>query len=251
MIVYALCNLKGGAGKTTSAVALAEALSHQGQRVLVLDMDPQATCSRWMAASANHMTRLLDGAFEGSEHVQAVTKRIHLVAGNRSLARVEDKRAAKIAMRLERFHEAAAATYDVVLIDPPPSVGTLVTAALIASDEVLSPVEAGPGAVDGLSDTLAYIRRTGGAAFRGAFACRVDVRTTLDRQVPELLLEEFGAVEDGGKAFRTYVRETVQMREAQAAHALPRQYASSMTAVKDYQRLTDELQTHAPLTDGR
>jgi cellulose biosynthesis protein BcsQ len=111
----------------------------------------------------------------------------------------------------------------------------------MASDGTFSPVEAGPGAMDGLKDTLQLVNRTGTAPLRGAFACRVDVRTTLDTSVRKGLLEELGAVEDGGRAFRTHVREAVAMREAQAAGVLPGIYDAGMTAVADYADLTEEL----------
>lgn len=242
MTVYALTNLKGGSGKTTSAVALGEALSAAGWAVLVIDLDPQSTLSRWIAQPAEHATCLLRGSFDAQEQITEVSPGLHLIASDRSLARVEDLRASRLATRLERLYEAAQDVYDVVLVDPPPSVGSIVLAVLMASDAVLAPVEASSGAVDGLSDTLSLIRRVGGASLAGAFACRVDVRTNLDKQVPELLVQEFGRADEGGKAFETFIRETVQMREAQAAHVLPGTYAEQMTAVQDYESLAHELQ---------
>lgn len=242
MTVYALTNLKGGSGKTTSAVALGEAMSVAGQSVLVIDLDPQSTLSRWIAQPAEHATRLLRGNFDAQEHIAEVTTGLHLVASDRSLARVEDLRASRLAARLERLYEASQDVYDAVLVDPPPSVGSIVLAVLMASDAVLAPVEASSGAVDGLGDTLSLIRRVGGASFAGTFACRVDVRTNLDKQVPELLIQEFGRADEGGKAFDTFIRETVQMREAQAAHVLPSRYAEQMTAVQDYASLAHELE---------
>jgi chromosome partitioning protein len=242
MNVYSLVNLKGGSGKTTSTVCLSEAIKAAGYEVLVVDLDPQATLSRWLAGTADHATQLLDGSFDSEEHISVVPPvDVHLIASNRSLARSEDKRAAKLARRLERLFEAIEGFYDYVLIDPPPSVGSLVLAALMASDGVLAPVEASAGAVDGFTDTLGLMRRTGGAQLQGAFACRVDVRTNSDMQVPRLLTDEFGPVDGGGKAFRTFIRETVKMREAQTAHSYPSRYDPGMTAVLDYNAVALEL----------
>jgi chromosome partitioning protein len=223
-------------------VGIAGALARRGRSVLALDLDPQGTLSHWLADRAGTASALLAGDL-GDVHVQPVDVdggRIDLVPADRSLARFDDDRAARLSKQLERLWEAASG-YDVALIDPPPSVGALVLAALMASDGALSPVEAGPGATDGLKDTLQLVSQTGAAPVRGIFACRVDVRTSLDMQVPDGLRDSFGAVKDGGRAFQTYVRQAVAMREAQAARELPAGYDSGMTAVQDYDDLTDEI----------
>lgn len=243
MTVYALANLKGGSGKTTSAVSIAEALAQSGRNVLIVDLDPQGTLSRWIVSRSGSATALLQG---NTEEVSVETVdleapgRIDIVPADRSLAQMDELRAAKLSKRLEGLWGVSKG-YDYGLIDPPPSVGALALGALMASDGTLSPVEAGPGAMDGLKDTLQLLNRTGAARLRGAFACRVDVRTTLDTSVREGLLDELGAVADGGRAFETHVREAVAMREAQTAQVPPGAYDSSMTAVADYRDLTDEL----------
>lgn len=245
MTIYTLANLKGGSGKTTSAVSISEALAREGRDVLVVDLDPQGTLSKWLGQRSRSATALLSGDPDEMD-VQSVELEdgaggaIDLVGANRSLAQMDDVRAAKLAKRLEQLWSAAS-SYDYALVDPPPSVGALVLGALMASDGVLSPVEAGPGAMDGLKDTLQLVNRTGAASLAGAFACRVDVRTKLDTQVPEGLLEELGAIENGGTAFRTFIREAVSMREAQTAGRPPGAYESGMTAVEDYADLTREL----------
>jgi chromosome partitioning protein len=244
MTVYTFANLKGGSGKTTSAVSIAEAMADTGRDVLVVDLDPQGTLSRWIGSRSDAATSLLRGN-PGEMSVQSVdiggsSGSISVVAADRSLAQMDDVRAAKLAGRLEDLWGASEG-YDYGLIDPPPSVGALVLGALMASDGTLSPVEAGPGAMDGLKDTLQLVNRTGTAPLRGAFACRVDVRTTLDTSVQDGLLDELGAVGDGGRAFQTQVREAVAMREAQAAGVPPGIYDVNMTAVADYADLTEEL----------
>lgn len=245
MKVLTFANLKGGSGKTTSAVSISEALAKRDQDVLVVDLDPQGTLSRWLGDRSNSATSLLSGDFENIK-IQSVdlgedvNGSIDALTADRSLAQMDDTRAAKLSKRLEKLWSASSG-YHYALIDPPPSVGALVLGALMASDGVISPVEAGPGAMDGLKDTLQLINRTGAASLIGAFACRVDVRTKLDTQVRDGLLDELGAVDDGGKAFRTHVREAVAMREAQTSGLTPGLYDNSMTAVEDYKNLTTEL----------
>lgn len=244
MTVYTFANLKGGSGKTTSAVSIAEAMADVGRDVLIVDLDPQGTLSRWVANRSDAATSLLRGNPEEMSvqpvDIGGAPGSIDVVTADRSLAQMDDVRAAKLAGRLEDLWGASKG-YDFGLIDPPPSVGALVLGALMASDGTLSPVEAGPGAMDGLKDTLQLVNRTGTAPLRGAFACRVDVRTTLDTSIREGLLDELGAVEDGGRAFQAHVREAVAMREAQAASVPPSIYDAGMTAVADYADLTAEL----------
>lgn len=246
MIAYTLANLKGGSGKTTSAVSIAEAMARAGRDVLVVDLDPQGTLSQWLASRSGASTALLQGnpdemSIQNVE-LENISGRLDVVAADRSLAQLDDVRAAKLAGRLDELWRASKG-YEYGLIDPPPSVGALVLGALMASDGTLSPVEAGPGAMDGLKDTIQLINRTGTAPLRGAFSCRVDMRTTLDTSVRDGLLDELGDVRNGGRAFRTHVREAVAMREAQAAGIPPGRYDSEMTAVSDYADLTDDLLT--------
>ena len=244
MTVYTFANLKGGSGKTTSAVSLAEAMAWDGRSVLVVDLDPQGTLSKWLASRSGAATALLEGEPEEASlrpvDLGEAPGTVDVVAADRSLARMDDVRAAKLSKRLEQLWSASSG-YEYGLIDPPPSVGALILGALMASDRTLSPVEAGPGAMDGLKDTLQLVRRIGTAPLLGAFSCRVDVRTTLDTSVRDGLLDELGAVGDGGRAFRTQIREAVAMREAQAAGVPPSVYDADMTAVADYRDLADEL----------
>ena len=111
----------------------------------------------------------------------------------------------------------------------------------MTSHGVLSPVAASKSALDGLSDTMQLMRQVGGAQLRGAFACRVDVRTTNDQQVAPLLTDRLGSVADGGKAFSSFIRETVKVREAETAQVPPPFYDASMTAATDYRMITEEL----------
>lgn len=227
-------NLKGGAGKTTSAVSIADVLSTEGP-VLVLDLDPQGTLSAWIAERTEAARELLVGDFRPPDHVVSVREGLDVIPSNRSLERATEKRSAELASRLERLW-ASISGYDHVLIDTPPQAGELVTAALLSSDDVLCPVAPGRGAVDGLIHLMDYTRRIGGADLRGAFACNVDLRSKLHKQVPMDLVEQLF-----GKASRYFVRSTVQLQEAEAASELPSNYCPGATAWEDYRALTSDL----------
>jgi chromosome partitioning protein len=241
MKILAVANLKGGAGKTTSAVTIADALSGTyGLNVLVVDLDPQGTLSAWTAGRAEGARELLLGNFNPSEHVAAVHDRLHVIPANRSLERANDARPSDLAKRLERLWGAVSG-YDVCLVDTPPQAGKLVTAALLSVDGVICPVAPGRGSVDGLLHLQDYASRIGGAGLVGAFAVNVDLRSKLHKAVPEQIIDRLGRVTDGGTGAETFVRSTVQMQEAEAASELPSSYCPSSTAWEDYCSLTDEL----------
>lgn len=244
MTIYTFANLKGGSGKTTSAVSIAEALAREGYNVLAVDLDPQGSLSRWLVSRSGAVTSLLRGNADGVD-IQTVDLGgapggIDVLAADRSLVELDDLRAAKISRLLERTWGASEG-YDYGIVDPPPSVGALVIGALMASDGILSPVEAGPGAMDGLKDTIELIDNADAGSLLGTFACRVDRRNTLDKTIREGLIQEFGPVDNGGQAFRTQIRKAVALREARTAREPPGLYEPSMSTVLDYADLTTEL----------
>jgi len=241
MKAYALLNQKGGTGKTTSVVSLGAVWAGQGRSVLVIDLDPQASLSRWLSSPDRMCAEYMRSNIGVTE--AAVTtdiENLDLVPSDRSLASLEEFRPSHLVKRLEALLTAAEPHYDIALIDPPPSTGGLVMTSILGTDGIIAPVQAAKGALDGLTDTMQLIRRVGGN-FLGAFACLVDVRTINDRQVPDLLLDQLGAVEDGGHAYRSFIRQTVQVKEAEAAGEPPPLYAPSATATKDYRSLAQEI----------
>jgi chromosome partitioning protein len=250
MTVYSLSNLKGGSGKTYSAITMASELARHGVRVLVIDLDPQATLSRWVDDPAEDARKLLAGEFSWeANHVEPM-EGLFVVRSNRGLAAAEDRRASKLAGRLETLYKHLRGEVDYALVDPPPSVGPLVIAALMASDGILTPVEASQGALDGFTDTRSLARRQG-YTLRGVFATNVDVRENF-ATLPEELRDEFGSIHDGGIAFESRIRSTVQMKRSQSNHELPGDRNPSMTAVQDYRALCAELlrADGADLPDG-
>lgn len=242
-----VANLKGGAGKTVSAICIGEALSRAGVAVLLVDLDPQGTASAWLDERSGATTRLLTGDFRSGEDVQAVfepegTGRLDMVTADRSLEDAAERRPSDLARRLEKLWNGAGGGYDVGLVDTPPQAGRLVTAALLSTAGLLVPVVAGRGSVDGLQHVMEYTRRIGGADVQATFACKVDARTYLDRRVAEQLVEQLGPLSEGGRACEHYVRSTVSVREAEADGAPLGAYDSRSTAWTDYRAVTAELQ---------
>jgi len=235
MHTLSLLNQKGGTGKTTSVVSLADVCSRKLD-VLAVDMDPQASLSRWIHSPENRCMRFLTGDVDAPDAAVGTEWGFDLVPADRSLATLENRPVKQIVQRLENLLSVAQKSYDLCLIDPPPSTGFLVVASLVASDAVIAPVQAGQGAVDGLTDTI-YLVNDFQSRFEGAFACKVDLRTVNDREMPGLLKENFD-----DRAFDTFIRNTVQVKEAEAEGIPPPSYSPGATATEDYESLANEIQ---------
>ena len=246
----AFINLKGGTAKTTSAVSVAYCLAERGERVLLVDLDPQGSSSDWLRISDRNATALLkaglgqDASWLELTEIAEPWESIRVLGADRSLSAVEDLRASALARRLESLlEEAEGAGVDYCLIDPPPSASSLTLAALLTATSIISPVAPSRGGLDGLTHTMQLSRQVGGATLQGAFACRVDMRTNSDQQVVPLLRENLGPLNEGGKAFETFIRETVRVREAETDRTPPPSYDPRMTAALDYQDLSTEIES--------
>jgi chromosome partitioning protein len=251
MNALTLCNLKGGAGKTTSAVCLAEEVATRGHPVLVVDWDPQGTLSGWVSERGPSATNLARGDLSDVHRAAARSAegaRVDVVAADRSLACANSSKGATLARHLEEYLDAAVEGYEVALVDVQPSVGPLVLGALMATARALVPVEAGVGAMQGLAHVSELLQKTGAGEIAAAFAARVDVRRTLDTKARPQIHDHFGALETGGAGADTQIREAVSMQEAQAAGKWPQLYAPGSTPVTDYSTLTDELESANVLT---
>jgi len=262
-------NLKGGAAKTVSSVALAESMARAKAKVLLTDLDPQGTASQWLSNRSDAATKLLTGDFDPGEDISAVftsepppgepehdifgrnrAGRVDMVTADRSLEDATERRASDLSRRLEKLWRGAEDGYDIAVVDTPPQAGRLVTAALLATASVVVPVAAGRGAVDGLKHVLQYARRIGGADVEATFACNVDARTYLDKRVAENLVDRLGPISEDGRACRHYVRSTVSVREAEAAGTPLGEYAPQSTAWMDYQAVARELYDAGVLPAG-
>jgi chromosome partitioning protein len=249
MRVIAVANQKGGTGKTTTTVNLAAALGGLGRRVLVLDLDPQANASAWLGV-VDPGSSLLDAliAEDGDSLAPLIrstsARGVDLVASSPQLARAERHLAAmlggeRILSGLIRGLDAS--RWDYLLIDCPPALGQLTVNALAATGEILVPVEASTMAVAGLAGlvkTVAQAKRhlNTNLTFCGIFACRVDARTLLSRDVVAALRERFPA-----DTLSTTIRETVRLREAWG-QALPIDlYAPTSSASEDFRSLAKEI----------
>lgn len=247
MRIIALANQKGGCGKTTVATNLAAALARLDKRVLLIDNDPQGHATlacgfteRDFSLSTYdlYMTTdiLVEDAFvEARGGLHLVPAGIELSAVEQTLAREPEKE-----MRLRKTLQRSALPYDVVLIDCPPSVGLLTFNALLASGEVVVPVDASTQSLQAarkFRETLAVLReRRGHDLVPHLLLSNFDPRPRFAR----LIAAEVGE-RHGEALLETVVHPTVRLKEAAAAGQPVVDYDPGSRASLDFRLLAEEL----------
>lgn len=201
--VLALANQKGGVGKTTSALNLAYALKQLGQRVLFLDLDPQATATSVLFGQAAielfrrrrtvaHVIlddlAMTDAIIRGGEIVDERSAPFDFVGSHINLAGVDSRREPGFDAALQDSLESLRPSYDFVVIDAPPNLGTLTWMALGAADLVIVPVQTEPYDAMGVSmilDTIRKVQRrlNPGLRLAGILPTRFSAHLAIDREV--------------------------------------------------------------------
>jgi chromosome partitioning protein len=245
--VIAVCNQKGGVGKTTTAVNLGAYLAALGRRVLIIDFDPQANVTSSLVDNIAPNTGIYHGLLGNADWQNLVRPtelfNYHLIPSSPDLAgaMVELVNLPEREFFLRKFVNQLRHRYDYILIDLPPSLSLLTINGLIAADEVLIPVQAEYYGLEGLGqllETIRLIRRNlrHPLSVTGAVITLYDKRERLSREVNKNLRRHFPH-----RVFKTEIPRSVYLAEA-PSHSKPilcyKPYSAGALA---YRRLAEEL----------
>ncbi|MFO1330041.1 MAG: ParA family protein [Rubrivivax sp.] len=219
--IFCVANQKGGVGKTTTTVNLAAGLAQVGQRVLVVDLDPQGNATMGSGVDKRTLETsvydvLLDPPALPAARCRSPKGGYDLLGANRELAGAEIELVdlEQRERRLQQALAAVAAEYDFVLIDCPPSLSLLTLNGLCAAHGVIVPMQCEYFALEGLSDLVNTIRQVHANLnpqlhIIGLLRVMFDPRVTLQQQVSEQLKSHFG-----DKVFETVIPRNVRLAEA-------------------------------------
>jgi chromosome partitioning protein len=250
----ACANQKGGVGKTTTVVNLGSYLALAGERVLVVDLDPQGNATSGLGLDRNAIERsVYDAVIDGArlvdmtvpgpvEGMDVVPSAIALAGAEVELAPLEGRE-----HRLARLLTDIATEYDYILIDCPPSLGLLTVNALTAADAVLIPLQCEYYALEGMSQLLATLdlirdHLNPDLAIKGVVLTMYDARTKLSADVAAEVRRHLG-----DRVYQTIIPRNVRLSEA-PSHGRPiSSYAPDSTGAAAYAALAGEMRTR----DGR
>jgi chromosome partitioning protein len=247
--IYTLVNQKGGVGKTTTAINLGAYLAQMGQRVLVVDLDPQANATSSLgvdkrAVQTGTYEALLNVEVPASSILYNERLQLSLLPSSPALAGAEVELVDELGreFRLKKALDSVNDNYDYILVDCPPSLGILTVNGIVAAhDGVLVPVQCEYLALEGLGQLTQTIERVQSMLFpelrvRGVILTMFDPRTNLSNDVVKEVKNHFP-----GQVFASVVPRSIRLAEA-PSYGLPiSTYSPSSVGARAYEALAKEL----------
>ena len=250
MKIVAIANQKGGVGKTTTAVNLGVALAEKKLRVLLIDLDPQANATSGLGMQEVEDESIYESLISSApvadkilptrtDHLFIIPADLDLAGAEVEIARMPDH-LTRLAKALSIFRSDE--TFDLVLLDCPPSLGILMTNALAAADEILTPIQCEYFALEGLVKIVRVVEqvRDSGAndqvQIGGIVMTMFDSRTNLSEQVVNEVRQHFGE-----RVYKAVIPRTVRLSEAPSFGKSILEYDSSGVGATAYRALAREF----------
>ena len=246
--IIALCNQKGGVGKTTTSINLAAALAEYGRKVLAVDFDPQGALSAGLGIPTHDVPTIYDLLLDTKRDardaiVHSSVEGLDVMPANIDLSAAEVHLVNEVAREtiLARVLRQVAGEYDVILIDCQPSLGILTVNALTAAHGVIIPLECEFFALRGVALLIETIdkvrdRLNPSITMDGLLATMYDPRTLHSREVLERVVEAFG-----DDVLETVIGRTVKFPDASVSGVPITEFAPEHAAAQAYLRLAREL----------
>lgn len=247
--IYTLTNQKGGVGKTTTVVNLGAYLAYFGQRVLLIDLDPQANATSCLGVDKNEVRGgiyevIINNTLASSQILRNPRFKLSLLPASTALAGAEVELVSELARERKLSDSLSPITdrYDYILVDCPPSLGLLTLNGMVAAkDGVIIPVQCEYLALEGIGLLTQTIERVRNALapnihIRGVLLTMFDSRTNLSRDVVKEVRQYFP-----DKVFKTVIPRTVRLAEAPSYGQPISIYAPNSIGADSYARLAKEV----------
>ncbi len=250
MRIVSIANQKGGCGKTTSAINLSACLAHKGRKVLLIDMDPQGHSALGLNININELKKTVLNTLCNSNDAKVVLNDVtiqvddnfDIAPSNISLSTFEQHlsmvqgRETKLKEAIDGLYQI----YDYIIIDCPPSLGLLTFNSLIASTEVIVPIEMSLFSLHGTSRLLEIVtlvrEKTGHEIRIKVIATMFDKRTRISKEVLQDIKNHFK-----DSMFRTVVNTNVKLKEAASFGRSIVDYDRKAKGFSDYMALAEEV----------
>lgn len=247
MKTIAICNQKGGVGKTTTAIELAVCLHNKNKKVLLVDFDQQGNLSQYVDISKDkniygvlHVDYPLEEAIQSKEFFDVIASSKQLTRADREFIGQDD------VYLLSDVFEMISDRYDFVIIDNSPSRNILLNMAYVAADYVIVPTECDAGSISGIlaiEEDIKSLRESRNAMSHATIAAIILTKyeKTIMHETAKEELEEIASTEIKGNPFVMIVRKSIRASEAKSMLKSMQEYDKYGNPATDYRKITDKL----------